>query len=496
MRLSSWLISATLCVLFSCKPPEPALAPELYPQDGIINNQDQSFNQLKAVGQYDGTSLCTAVFVKLSDNLDAPAYVLTNGHCAQDWDASAVFLNTQSPGHSVRFNLFQNTTQTDQVTIPVKQIAYSTMKGTDLAIAELQATVRQLIDKGITPLPIAKAMPTAGTAIRIVGVPVNGIPQEEWVLRQISGTQGRKTDLIEFIWTWWDMYANHAPGIVGGYSGSPVLTTYKEGVFGLINTTTLGGSSPCYLGYPCELTNQGATPKEQTNYALSVLSVPGCFNASGQFDLTQPTCTLDKGQNVVLEGYPLGAYNPALPGRNGRPQQSLWNTSVSGYAYYRYKIGPVGTVNPREVGGYSGVMATATKPVILDSLPRAAGHYVLSVIGGNTATFDASWQQPGQATLARVEVDTQGPTLEPQIDRVDFGDSYRITLVFSPPELSSYYYKLGKPEETNAADPQGYRSYLRIPITVNKDELPLKLCVYGTDVAGNPTKIVEQLIQP
>ena len=493
MRINPLLICVLILTLISCNRFVPEFTPDVLPNDGVIINEGM-YNALKAVGQYDGESRCTAVFVKLSDNLGAPAYVLTNGHCVQDWDASAVYQNVPTSQHTVTFNLFQNEPTAERVMVPVKQIAYSTMKGTDLAIVELNTTVGDLVSKGVNPLPIAKTMPGAGTPLRIVGVPVDGLPEAEWVLRQATGSQGRKTDLIEFVWTWWDMYANDAPGIVGGYSGSPVLTSYRDGVVGLINTTTNGGGSPCYLGFPCELTAQGAAPQEKTNYMLSVLEVPSCFTPGGVFDLNALACILDKGKNVVLSGYPAGALNPAIPLSNNQPQPATWNTTVTGYSHYRYKIGLVGATNPRDLAGYSEVIATVTRPVITDSLPKTHGRYVLSVIGGSSPAFGADWQQPRHATLARVEIDTQTPTEDPKISVQNFDDVYSIELRFNPPELSYYYYKIGKPEVINANDPKGYRPYRRVPIEVNKADLPLKLCVYGTDIAGNPTKIVEKIL--
>ena len=484
MKKLNLLLILALSTLIGCKDPTAEPEPPRF-SDGLIANENGEADLLKAIGQYQGTSSCTAVLVRLSDNDNAPAYVLTNGHCAQDWDPNAVYTN-KSVDHTVYFNVFKNTPDSARVLVRAKQLAYSTMKGTDLAVVELDATVKQLMDKGIKPLPIAKAVPSAGSPVQIFGIPTENIPQDEWRLRRTSGTQGGKIGkVLEFNWTWYDLYANDAPGIAGGNSGSPIFGTLAEGVFGLINTTATEGATPCYLGGPCEVTNSGTDYRIGTNYSLSVLAVPGCVNASGQFDLNQPTCTLDKGNNAVVEGYPLGATNPQNPDLSGRPVQQTWNTTVSEKNFYRYKIGPAATLDPRDPAGYSDVHPVSK--LITDSLAKTGGQYMLAVIGGNTPVFDASWQQPKYATVARVEIDKTPPSKEPVVSIRDLEDIYVISLGFSPPELSDYIYTFGHPDSVSTTNTKEYMRYRRIPFEIPKGR-PQKLVVIGFDLAGNATK--------
>lgn len=484
------VVIAVAAFIFSCSKPEDFI----FPEDGIINNQDGKLSALKAVGQYNGESTCTGVFVKISDNLDAPAYVLTNGHCVQDWSSTDVNINVPATNHSITFNVFENTPSVEKVKVSVKQVSYSTMKGTDIGIVELNTTVRELMNKGINPLPLAKQLPITGTPIKVYGIPVNEIEPNQQFLRQSSCVQGKKTDLIEFTWTWWDMYANQCGNIKGGSSGSPVISSLNDGVFGLINTTTIDAGSPCYLGAPCESSTQGVSFSENTSYMLPVVGVQGCFTSSGKFDINAPDCKLDKGKQVKLAGSPIGSINPSANEIGGRPANKLWNYTVSEMTHYRYKIGQMGVSNPRDLTGFSEVISTAVKPIINDSLPTKAGHYYLSVIGGNSPSFDANWQQATYATIIRIEIDKSMPTKEPVVIINDFGDNYSVALYFSPPELSNYIYKIGKPDITDANDPKGYVTYRRIPINIDKKNLPLKVCVIGYDAAGNATKPYEKII--
>lgn len=484
MRKLNILTSLALCLLFSCKEPITTPEPPAFP-DGLISNEKGEADLLKAIGQYYAGSRCTAVFVRLSDNENAPAYVLTNGHCVQDWDPNAVHI-AEAVNHKVYFNVFKNTPDSARIEVAVKQIAYSTMKGTDLAIVELNSTVKQLMDKDIQPLSIAQSVPAAGMPIQIFGIPTENISSEEWRLRRTSGTQGQKIDkVLEFSWTWFDLYANDASGIAGGNSGSPVFGSLADGVFGLINTTATKDATPCYLGGPCEPTASGTDYRIGTNYALSVLAVPGCVNSAGKFDVNAPGCTLDKGNNAQVKGYPVGATNPQNPDLGGRPGQQTWNTTVSGKTYYRYKIGPAATLDPHDLAGYSD--ARPVSNMITDSLPKVGGQSILTVIGGNTPTFDATWQQPKYASVVRVEIDKTPPNKQPIVSVMDGDDSYRVTLGFSPPELSDYIFKFGHPDSVSTTNTKDYNRYRRIPFGISKGK-PQKLVVIGFDAAGNASK--------
>lgn len=77
----------------------------------------------------------------------------------------------------------------------------------------------------------------------------------------------------------------------------------------------------------------------------------------------------------------------------------------------------------------------------------------------------------------------------------DAGDNYSVALSFSPPELSNYVFKFGKPDVTNVPITQ-MAIYLPsyYPFKISKASLPVKLCVIGYDAAGNATKPYEQTI--
>lgn len=460
----------------------------VFPKDGLLDSSNANLEELKAVGKYHGLSSCTAVFVQVTDDLNAPAHVFTNGHCVQNWEANKIYQDVAAENHKVTFNVFKNTAVNERVEVGVQRIVYSTMKGTDIGIVELKSSVKDLIDQGIKPLKIAKKLPQLGESIKVYGIPVDGVEVSQQFIRQSSCQMGAKSSLIEFDWTWWEMYANQCANIAGGSSGSPVLTNFKEGVFGLINTTTIGAETPCYLGGPCEVSPGNVVLKENTSYTLPIVGMDACFNTQGIFDLNAEGCVLEKPSSLALDGSPAGSINPDAVEINGWPKSQNWDYTVSGVSFYKYKIGKLGDSDPRDLNGYSNEISTQENPEIKDLLPKEPGHYYLAVIGGNSATMDDTWQSERQPTVVRIEIDKTPPTMEPIIQVNEWEDEYVVSLGFVPPELSSYVFKVGVPEETDENDPQGYMIYRRVPFSIFKDELPMKICVIGYDNAGNATE--------
>ena len=62
-----------------------------------------------------------------------------------------------------------------------------------------------------------------GAAIRVVGVPVDGVPSDAWVLRGAPCTAGPTSRLVELEWLWDAATSSDCGGILGGSSGSPVF---------------------------------------------------------------------------------------------------------------------------------------------------------------------------------------------------------------------------------------------------------------------------------
>lgn len=493
--------SLLLFALTSCQSatttPAPTITAEatFSPGSNLLHNADGSLNTLKGIAKFDGASNCTGTFIQISDQADAPAYLITNGHCAQDWHPNDVYRDVPAAeGYAATFNYFIDT-QDAQVTVPAKTIAYSTMKGRDVAIVELDTTVGELTGQGIQPFAIADTAP-APTSISVFGVPVTNLLPEESFLRREDCSMTGQANLLEFQWHFFDAFRNTCRDIFGGSSGSPVFVKDSGAVFALINTTTVGGEFACALGVPCEVTDVGIQMHPNTSYATPIFGISNCFDSEGRFDLDSSNCPLDAGDQLTLEGFPLSAIQPVITDDSGATHRVTWNTTLTGdFTYYRYKTGTVSDVNCRAEDGYSDPIALTKDNLIEEEIPEAEGFYYLCVVAGNSPTVDSTWQAIPNATVVFAHIDTTPPVIPPTFSVQEFETEYLVEPIFKIPELVHFILKFGPPDTTNCNDPAGYSPYRRIAVTITKpDQIPAKVCVIGYDDANNPTPPLEQII--
>ncbi|MBS1827289.1 MAG: trypsin-like peptidase domain-containing protein [Acidobacteria bacterium] len=423
-----------------------------------------------AIGQISLSSTCTATFIQTPAN--GPAYALTAGHC-YSLNAQEVFLNLDAPANTrpIRFNFFAETSAGEQIPIPIRRIAYATMKGADLMLLELAATRDELAAR-ITPLVLEPATPPTGEPISIIGIPASFFDQTGRFLRRSRCTLGPPADLIEFTWHFYNTRRNDCEDIVGGISGSPVLSERTGRVIGIVNTTThlawsAGGDFDCYAGRPCELSNNTQRVEEETSYSIPVAGLLNCFNSAGDFSLANDACPLDRGRPLTIT-------------RRQRTQKpgATWAATITTTApTYRYKAITAGASQDcRDNTGYSQPIST---PTIDDPIPAEENRYLLCVVPEGVPTRDA--------TVVIARIDSTPPILPPYYSVTQNESNYRIPFEFIPPELSSYSYKFGPPETTQCDD-TGYRPYLRIPISLPIREGPYRFCFFTQDEADNRSK--------
>jgi hypothetical protein len=155
-----------VCYLISCSKPFENLSPEF--PDGLVDVGNQKFDKrLYAIGQFNGAMTCTATYIEVpNQTLDSPAYIITNGHCTNaTFEDNSIYLD-EAIDASVTFKLISGIPEGQKISFTTKKIAYSTMKGTDLAIVELNQSNRALQNVGIFPMKIAQAIPSAGSKIQ------------------------------------------------------------------------------------------------------------------------------------------------------------------------------------------------------------------------------------------------------------------------------------------------------------------------------------------
>jgi len=378
----------------------------------------------------------------------------------------------------------------------VARVAYSTMKGRDVALLELDATAGELIERGIQPLRISDLPPQTPFELHVAGVPVTGVPPSAAYLREESCLAVDRADLREFIWHFNDAIANACQDVYGGGSGSPVFAGGERVIVALMNSTNIGGVTPCALGAPCEVRPDGMVMNADTSYATPVDGLGACFGADGRFDLTAAGCPLDDGRQLLLTGFPPQPIQTSSISPEGLAIPAAWNTTVAGdLPYYRYKTGLAGATDCRAAEGYGPVVARAEADLIVDPLPPEEGVYVLCLQAGDTPAVDNAWQPLKWATQVWAEIDMTPPTLTPRLSILrDVSGGLQFEPVFAPPELSHFEALYGPADGTDCADRDAFRPYLRIPFTIPAEQIPARICVVGFDVAGNEGAVSEVVV--
>jgi hypothetical protein len=450
----------------------------------LLRNADGRFDRYRSIGQLQGAaSTCTAVLLDTAAPATAPAYAMTSGHCVGISGANEVLLDRDAGGAQVAFDWFTDVAEHEVV--PVTSVAWATMRGTDLAVLELGATVGELQDLGLRGWrPVEAVAPTGSQDILMLGIPVGApivdIPETERYLRLGQCTQDNEpVRLNERQWLWTASLRNDCPQVLPGNSGSAVLDPATGGLLGLISTTTYKGEqgAECWLGRPCESGEDGEVSFPDTSYAQPVAGLAACF-AGGGF-ATGGACPLAAGPGPTLEGAPLAVNPSASPPIEGMPPvQAAWDTTVGGegIAQYRWKTGPLGTEDCAAEDGYSAPVSVAQ--AITEPLPTTEQRLLLCVVADGDATANAS--------IAVASVDTTPPTAKVRFAvGGDAASGWQIEPVFDPPELSFFLVKGGPATSTDCADTGGYAPYRRIPIDVPADDAPYRFCAIGFDDAAN-----------
>lgn len=294
--------------------PNPAVRAAIFDRSGRkipdreVNSDRVNWQMLSTAAgrKYNGVGVidlnygvCTGFLFATGIHPNAPAYVLTNGHCQGSLSKlptdREIIVNRSTKTQFI-VNYFHDF-KPDRLTIPVKRLVYGTMKNNDIAILELTKTQRELTKAGITPLQIAPKPPTLGEPLIVVGVPSEGVKDELSFLHAATCQVGESANVKEDIYNW-KRSIRHQCSIVGGMSGSPMISLKTQQVVGIINTGVNDSAAKqpqCSLNRPCEVVKNGFVQTfPQENYGQPVDLIPPCFDRQGIFNLDLSTCELER----------------------------------------------------------------------------------------------------------------------------------------------------------------------------------------------------------
>lgn len=441
------------------------------------------------VAVIDLASRCTATLIDTGSET-APAYLLTNGHCVglDGGPANRTIVDEEVAGEATFFQTI-DTPQADRLRVPVVRIEYATMRGRDLAIVRLGATLGELRRAGAVALPLAASPAPQGRKVVNIAAPTEGIDDAEWGLRRGECRLGKTTDLIEFSWLWLGAQANDCPGVLGGSSGSPLIAGGE--VVSMINTTNAGVPAAlgetCYLGKPCEIRGSTAEFVPNTSYGVAVAGVGSCF-VDGGFTLSA-ACPLQvarlgdsSGGGIFgANGVDSGELTPQLELRSG----SAAEVAVSGALPLDQSSS---CANPLTYPSKRvSVPADTAEPVIVDvPLPSEHGFVlVCAAVPGSEA----------DAARFVFATDTRAPSEGPalSVERLDDG-GLLVDPIFAVPEIANILVLSGDPDQTDCSDRAAYLPYRRQAFLFDAAELPVRFCAVGFDMAGNESPVTQEVL--
>lgn len=454
----------------------------------LLNNGNGESDHLKGIGRLVGLNTCTASLIDNGEDPAAPAYVLTAGRCVQPRLANEVYLNSLVGDMHVIFNYFSDSKE-EQVKVPAKMIAYSTLKGRDIAIVELEETINVLKEEGIVPFPLNNGPVVFNDTLPMfmIGAPAVGFPPEHSFLRMEECMMDGQVDLVESQLFTYDAYRTDCQDNYSGSAGSPLFADEEFAIIGVSSSTTVAGYHPCTLGGPCEIADQTTLMRENKSYATPVTGFSSCFNQQGQFDISLGNCPLADNRHLQLLNT-LGEVVASQTTQDGETSLVRWNTTLSGdFTHYRYMNGSVGSTNCRNEDGYGEAYLLGEDAVIDEQIPEQEGIYVLCVMGGDSQVSNNQvlWQSPENSATVLVRVDNTPPDMDPIIAQLHDEEHYVIQFHLDPPELSDYEYKMGPQNEIVCQDTTDYILTPHEPLQIPKNQTQYKLCIIAIDTAGN-----------
>jgi hypothetical protein len=343
---------------------------------------------------------CSGAFVVASESdveMDGPAYFLSAGHCtleastANPFDAMAV----EDQGGWLKFRWFEDS-RGAAIAASVAHIDFVTMKGTDLALAELSESRSALRRRGVVPFVLADQGPAVAETLVVVGHPSFGFAQ-----MAACPLRARVPLLVEGAFHWYDANAHACEGIDSGSSGSPVFSAATGKVVAVLNTLAEARNSarPCTLNHPCEGSEDPELYAASSSYSMDVTGLGACFDQEGRFDRGRPACPLDRGIQMTPKT-PTVSWD-ATPAIGGAVDVPL---DPRGLSHYRWKAGAMAATDCRSAIGYGDVVAWAGAPSIHAEVPGVARiNFVCLQAGDGPDPNGPGWQSLATPTVLTID---------------------------------------------------------------------------------------------
>ncbi len=482
-------IHATILCSLACSTPTVAQqANQQGPQPALtLTNASAQSQQWTGVGRLSlpGNKQCIATLLEPGEGphaADAPAYVVTSGHCVAQ--RHGVIVQDQPLSASVSFNYFVDTPD-ERRQLSVKRIVWSSMQGIDLALLELDVTLEQARAQGIVPLPIGPAL-ASGSQVTVLGEP----SRPDLGLRLLTCTEQSAGVVMRRPWVWRHARGNDCLGLAEGASGSPVIEPASGKLVGVVNSI---GAAHCSADNPCRADETAPAAQAPRNFSMPVQRLLDCWR-EGRVDLAQPDCQLTPGFRLEQQTSP-PAVTKIASAADGLESLPSWGLAFTlDTPRYRYKA-TRDALACEDPLGYSGTIA-ASENRIDDPIGPEPGWHYLCLIG-----VDSPEHRPSSALMANsLSIATlllPAGLPEPSLTtRYTADGDIDITWHLDLPNLTRYRVKRGAPDKIDCNDPAGFRALPRLDHRIPAAQLPMTVCTMAFDLLKQASPPRTDLLLP
>ncbi|WP_103733800.1 serine protease [Pseudomonas sp. GZJR-8] len=447
-----------------------------------LENKNHRYPQWTGIGSLENAlgQTCNAVLLDTRNRQGkaiGPAYVLTAGHCVfYSYGTARVH---QALTADVTFNYFHDTPER-RITYAVKTAHWSSMAGTDLAVLELDTSLAVLVAKAIMPLKLASQRQTSDREVINVGAPTGFLKKG---LRMSACVESTLNSFAEHPGVFPSALRNRCNGLRPGSSGSPMLDRNTNEITSIISKV----ASAIQKDILNSCQNNSACEAAKFNYSYPANDLYYCF-VDGVFRNDTPTCQLKAVEITLDEPWNLKPYVHLKRDATDQITRPTWNLRFSiQEPFYRFKA--VNHISDcARTHGYQ-VAAASDEAYINQPIGPVLGPHVLCILGVQTA------EQPLTEALLRNafthSVFLTNPAPAPQLKH-----RYHIAWENQQDGFSQhYYYSVNSAISTICGDIDDDRYTLAMDgIFLDIAELPVTLCSYARNNAGQPSAIRTDMI--
>jgi hypothetical protein len=476
----------------------PASSSAIAPMAGIadlISVSEPKAKRFLATGRFNSTIglgwNCTATLIASSKKPDPamPALILTAAHCANPsgltGDNEVIIDRPMAPGWQFTPAYFHDN-KDDHTPIPIKRIVYSSMKSTDVAVLELDATYAELSSRNVEPLMLA-SFNASTNDIDTAHIPMGLFPGGFFLRYSACKVKSARPIFEGYSpirednpWYWPKALPTDCVGVYGGSSGSPVFVKDGSTVVGILATAVEPSLNGCGYGRPCEIADDSLISRPDVVYFNRVDHILRALKADNTLDLSK----LDQGDGVGLTRVGPWSTRSEVADVSGKLQPARWDLEIaSGFQRIRYKTGPASSTHCDQPKGYGEALNVADQPLLRLPVDPKEGIQAICVIGQKTA--QTAWQSERDATIKLRQIDNTAPVDSP-VFHVDEDPSFWLASTQNNlNEIVSTFIKYGPLDSTDCANADGYFPQIPGKSRQLSKTSSWRVCYLGKDEAGN-----------